>query len=114
MAMINLKRSEKEIKKMEGGKEVSIMSHDKYPWGLEISLETEVLDKLGLSAADVTVKQPFNITAKALVESVSMNQNLGREKMNQSIRLQITDMELTPGKKPGNSLREVKLALGKE
>lgn len=112
MAMISMRRSKQELKEGSHTVQESPGNRDKYPYGLEIGLETESLEKLGLSATDVVVKQSFTITAMAIVESVSVNQNQGNEKIQQSIRLQITDMELTPGKKPGNnSLNAIKSVL---
>jgi len=64
----------------------------RYPWGLNIGLENEVLENLGIeklpSVGDVVV-----ICAKARVESVSMSENQDKTK-NRRVQLQITDMEI--------------------
>ena len=63
----------------------------RYPWGLEISLNTEALKKLGESTDDFTVKDTVYILAKAKVTQVRVNeQERGKD---ENVGLQITDMK---------------------
>lgn len=66
-----------------------------YPWGLTIRLEQEELDKLDnltdKKAGDVCI-----INAKAIITRVSSEDELDGEGKENSINLQITDMEVTP------------------
>jgi len=47
----------------------------KYPWGLELRLETESLKKLGLKATDFKIGDKVPMTVLALVTSISSSQS---------------------------------------
>lgn len=62
-----------------------------YPWGLQINLESDELDKLGLKQLPA-VETVVRITAVATVTSVSETQEQGGDKR-RCVTLQITDMD---------------------
>lgn len=64
----------------------------KFPWGLEIRLETPALKKLGKSASDFAAGDSLTITAKAEVTGVSSNARQGSKE--ESVTLQITALDL--------------------
>lgn len=64
-----------------------------YPYGLEVNLESDTLERLGLSAGNFTVGDIVDIVAKAKVSGVSINQYGDGEK-SQSVRIQITDISI--------------------
>jgi hypothetical protein len=46
----------------------------KYPWGLSLSLETETLNKLGMTIKDFEIGSMVPISVMARVTSLSMNE----------------------------------------
>lgn len=79
--------------------EAPIKPHDgpRYPYGLEISLEDELLKKLGITKLP-QVGETINIRAVGSVTSVSERQDQRRE--SRDLRIQIEKIELKPAKKP--------------
>jgi hypothetical protein len=65
----------------------------KFPWGLEIRLETAALKKLGKKAGDFTAGDELTIAAKAEVVGVSLDERQGFK--SETVTLQITAMDLT-------------------
>jgi hypothetical protein len=63
-----------------------------YPWGLEINLDTESLKKLGIALPAVGTE--FAIIAKGRVTGTSNDESEGSEEPRQSVRIQLTDMEM--------------------
>jgi len=63
-----------------------------YPYGLQISLCDEDLQKLGISADSLTVGQILTITAQAEVTSIGIRKEQDGTESNAS--LQITDLDL--------------------
>jgi hypothetical protein len=94
MDMVNMKMS-----KQESTEAVSPSKQDgpRYPWGLNIGLENDVLDKLGMDTLP-KVGDVVMVTAMAKIESVSMSENSDKTK-NRRVQMQITDMSVEP-KKP--------------
>jgi len=87
--MKSMKYSSAELKKrnkldvpMVGGDQAS------YPWGLTITLDKEVLGKLGKDVQDFKMGSSLTITAKAEVVSLSEEENRSE------VRLQITDLDV--------------------
>ena len=78
------------------------MDHEEYPYGLKLNLETEDLDKLGLSELPAVGKE-CKITAQGVIESASTNQSKGDAKDRKSISIQITAMKLVPVGGPKNT-----------
>lgn len=72
--------------------EPSIADAPKYPWGLEICLSDDSLDKLGVKTLPA-VGTVVTIVAKATVSSTSENATEGSGPR-QSMDLQITDMQV--------------------
>ena len=86
MDMVNMKMTRKESKEMAVPSEIK----QEYPWGLNIGLENDVLDKLGMDTLP-KVGDIVKIEAIAKVESVSMSENSDKTK-NRRVQIQITDM----------------------
>jgi hypothetical protein len=63
---------------------------DKYPYGLRIDLNTESLEKLGLSAADFTAGG--EVTIKASCDVISVRSEQRQKKSHESVDLQITEL----------------------
>jgi len=63
---------------------------DPYPWGLEICLEKESIDKLGLDIDDFSIGGKVNIVCTA--EVTNLSQSVSKKDGNLSVRLQITDL----------------------
>lgn len=87
--MVNLKTEKKPEtetnKALEG-------DQPEYPWGLCITLNTEVLQKLGLTDLPA-VGSSITLSAIAQVQSTSQYNEQDGDK-NTEVRLQITDMEI--------------------
>lgn len=66
---------------------------DKYPYGLEISLNNDSLKKLNLGAGNFKVGSGFEIKAKVKVTSVRANEREGSG-TDDGVGLQITDLDL--------------------
>jgi hypothetical protein len=76
----------------------AVVDSPRYPYGLCLHLDDEVVAKLGLDKLPA-VGKPIMLVAKAEVTSVSANQysnSEGKVETRESISLQITDMMLGP------------------
>lgn len=94
MALVSMKMSREEAKEYN-----TIETSDdgpRYPYGLRIDLNDDSLEKLGITALP-KVGTEMTITAKVMVTSVSAYDSQGGE-AEQSVGLQITDMEIGAGK----------------
>jgi len=87
MKQYDMKLSKKERK--EAAPKVASSLGSEYPWGLEINLNDETLEKLGISKLPQVGKK-VRIAATAEVVGVSQNQH-GDQK-DRSVRLQIVKM----------------------
>lgn len=94
MGLVNMKLSAEEAQEQYGSSPVS--DAPEYPYGLSITLDEEGLAKLGMPALP-QVGQKMMITARVEVQSVRQYDTKGGEK-EQSVTLQITDMEMGPDK----------------
>lgn len=74
----------------------SVAEQQQYPYGLRIDLNEDSLESLGMVTMP-QVGQKMIVTARVEVCSVSEYANQGGDK-NQSVCLQITDMDLAPDK----------------
>lgn len=97
MKLTSLKLSAKEAKGEYGGPQSVGKAIDenlpRYPYGTRIDLETEALEKLGLSPSDFTVGQKLNVVCEVEVVRLSESQSLkGKDRC--SMDLQITDMAI--------------------
>lgn len=99
MKLVDMKLSKEEAKK-SGMVIPSIAGKaDKgpeYPWGLEINLETESIEKLGIDFDTMRVGKEYTITAVCEVTNISENEN--RSETSKSMRLQIKKMAVEKGK----------------
>lgn len=101
MALVDLAYSDEEIaqKKAEQAR-YSSMPQDyegpKYPWGLELSLESGSLKKLGKTIADFKVGQEIQFTVVGRVTGVSLNEREGGE-ADSCVRLVATKMDFGDG-----------------
>lgn len=72
-----------------------------YPWGLEVRLDEDALELLGLTKLP-QVGKPMMLIARVDVTSVSEQKNVSEDKgthKHRSVSLQITDMALAPDEK---------------
>lgn len=106
MALINMKRAP-EKEEMPGAIE---KDEPRYPYGLCIRLGKEELDKLGITALPA-VGSEMTITAKVFVESTSAYETQGAGK-DQSMSLQITDMEIGKSDKAMTSEKSATMLYG--
>ena len=81
-------------------------SGEKYPYGLQIRLETEDLDKLGIDIESFSVNDKVSITAVAEITSLSSSKTRNDE--NQNMQLQITKMDIQTAKTLKSVLEEIK------
>lgn len=94
----------KEEKKSNGCCEVTQADRDDYPWGTVISLDDDSMKKLGLKAKDFKDGQTFTITAKVKVKEVRVVDHNG--KTDQSMELQITDLDMPKKKTSSQKFHE--------
>lgn len=95
--MVSMKRSKKKREDIE--KEISVAAEveEEYPWGLRLNLNTEELQKLGITA-DMDISEEVVVVAKAKVielrKSTSQGTLMSEKKTDMSMELQITDMQI--------------------
>lgn len=108
--MIDMKRAprEKEGSTMLGAEPMESDAPE-YPWDLRITLDSETLDKLGMTEMP-GIDQEFKVTALCCVVSVSQHEGQGESK-HRTVELQIEQMELAKaseesgeGKSPADRL----------
>jgi hypothetical protein len=106
MDMTNMKMDSNPSATIEAGN-APVSSKDsgpKYPYGLEIRLEKEQLNKLGLENCEIG--DIYIITASADVKSVSENEGEtvdGEDNYSKIVTLQITDMAIEEGPSDGGN-----------
>lgn len=69
-----------------------------YSWGTLITLESEILDKLGISPADVKVGQELRVVASGKVTSVSQRSDEGSD--SSSVSVQFVEIGVDMKKSP--------------
>lgn len=93
MALVDMKRT----KKPKKDSQVTMgMDESKYPWGLSITLEMESLEKLNIDVNQLKVGQVLNLMADAEITSISVSEDMNKER--KSLGLQITRMDLNAPK----------------
>jgi len=97
MKLISMKKPKLSKRKLRENMmpETAAMDQPSYPWGLEINLENDSVEKLGIDIENTKAGDEIMIMAKAKVTNVSQRENIersGNKKINKSIGLQITDM----------------------
>ena len=85
--MISMKRK----KKKDDDKDACCHDDNPYPYGLEVSLDIESMEKLGIGLMSIGSEVQF--MAKAKVVSLSEYDSEGSEK-SENMSLQITDMDI--------------------
>lgn len=72
---------------------------ERYPWGTRIDLNDETMEMMGIDADNFAVEDSIKLTAKAKVISTNKREDIdsdtGSPKVNQSVELQITHLELS-------------------
>jgi hypothetical protein len=87
--MVDMKRTDAEIKAKNSPMKVTSGSRESYPYGLSLTLDADSLKKLGIKDLP-TVGDEFEITAMARVTSVSKNASETNDSTR--VELQITQM----------------------
>jgi hypothetical protein len=86
-----MKISEAERKKYQEAGPVSMATRGPaYPYGLELHLDTEALEKLAINIGDLSVGDTLALVAKVEVTSISSNESQ-HSKPSESVGLQITE-----------------------
>jgi hypothetical protein len=88
MPMISVKRTAEEVKV---DNEPALMSGDEYPWGLQVDLDDDTLEKLDQGLLDVGTE--LKLDAIVNVSAVHEHSNEGGR--SRSMTLQITELALT-------------------
>lgn len=94
MALVDMKRPKPKKGNMKGMAMPVMAEESYYPWGLQIRLEKEELEKLGLKASSFDVGQTVNITASAKVTSISSREAVREKEGSQVVELQIEKIGL--------------------
>jgi hypothetical protein len=102
MALKSMKRKKKSKKELEEENSPIGIDEPDYPWGLEVNLENESLEQLGLGAGDFKIGEGKNLTAKVRVDHISSNKRRNG-KNRDSVRMQITEMDLEGAKEESKS-----------
>ena len=89
MKLQNMKQTKTENKNTLAEAPTSVDSNP-YPYGLEISLEKESIEKLGLDINDFSIGGKVEIMC--IAEVTSLSQSASKDNENLSVRLQITDL----------------------
>ena len=92
--MIDMKRPKLKKSELEAKGMPAMAEGDRYPWGLQIRLEKDDLEKLGVSAADFKIGQTVAIQAQAKVTSINSRESTGSEKPYQEVGIQIEKLDL--------------------
>jgi hypothetical protein len=95
--LTDLKRTKEEKKPMDVP-QICSESQEEYPYGLCIDLNTDSLDKLGISIDKYNVDDDVCIYAECCVKSLSQSK-YSSGKDNKSLSLQITKMKIQEEKK---------------
>ena len=94
MALTDMKRPKPKKSEMDKMAQPALAEGDRYPWGLQIRLEKDDLEKLGVSAADFRIGQTVAIQAQAKVTSINSRESTGNEKPYQEVGIQIEKLDL--------------------
>lgn len=97
MKLISMKNKPKK-NTLRGMKEATEVAMDQpaYPWGLEVSLNKDSIDKLGIDVENISAGDDVFFFAKAKVSRVSFNENIdsmtGKKQADGDVSLQIEKM----------------------
>jgi hypothetical protein len=95
MALTNMKLANKKATLLSDDIAEASPDRPEYPYGLQIGLDNESLDKLGLSTLP-EVGAEVDITARAVVQTVRV-ENYQNGKTERRVDLQITDLDVQTG-----------------
>lgn len=90
--MESMKLSKREARKLGGECVAEPSGGPEYPRGLEINLEKEQFEKLGMSIGDLSVGDKVNTNAVARIKSLSMREDV--DDYYEGVGLQIIKMEV--------------------
>ena len=102
--MVNMIRKPKKTKRSTVG-EAPYQERERYPYGLQVNLESEELKKLGLNVTDFEVTEKVKFTCKAEITGLHSNKNEPNNER-QNMNIQITDIEFNT--LAGLSLKQLK------
>jgi hypothetical protein len=98
MALINMERPKPDKTENKVAEPMGTDSYyEKYPWGLRLSLNNDELTKLGFDITSIKAGDVGEINAKIIfteVRSVDKVKEDGSTKKDNSIDIQITDLEV--------------------
>lgn len=95
--LVNMKIDPAKEKEKYAAKESTLVEQPRYPYGLCIHLDDDVMQRLGMKSLP-EVGKPIMVHAMADVTSVSENEYSepdGKTEKRQSVTIQITDLALT-------------------
>jgi hypothetical protein len=115
-----MKMKDMKKKAMKGG-EYDMVScptmgnEDEYPYGLEIRLGNEEIEKLGIDVYGVSVGDEVALMAKATVKEVNEREMMkdGETMTDKNCTFQITELAIHQEPEKGNSVKDV-LKMAKE
>ncbi len=93
MDLVNLKMTRRETEEPYGG---SVEENDRYPYGTVVTLDGDVVGKLGASGLEAG--EEVSVEAVAVVKTVNVR-NIDDKENSVSITLQLTDMSLSEPRK---------------
>lgn len=93
--LVNMKRSDEELKKETEGATALAGDAPEYPWGLRLSLRDDDLTKLGINDLP-TVGGKLMLMARVEVVDVSQYRSTAADGDTRNVGLQITDMAVGP------------------
>ena len=102
MELVNMKLSKEKKKEMV---EPTMMDGPEYPCGLQIRLDTEAIEKLGIESLP-EVESVVDIIAKGKIVSVSTS-DAEKGKKNRNIEIQITDLSVEAEKSKKDIAKEL-------
>lgn len=101
MKLVDMKMTKKEAKEEMGAPTSAVKAAEqgpRYPYGLEIRLDTDSLKKLGIDLDSYPLGAECTIEAKAIVTDKGEHQRLnGKERLN--LELQVTELAIGEDKK---------------
>ena len=77
---------------MSIGEPAGKTSKESYPWGLRLSLNDPIIEKLGIDISKLKTGQAYKMDCEAIVTSISQNDYEG--KISNDLSLQITGMSI--------------------
>jgi hypothetical protein len=99
MTMIDMKNPPPKKEEKEKGLAVPTMPYgEEYPYGLRITLQTEQLEKLGLTAQSFNLGETGNLSAQYKVIETRENASVerGKKRKNMTVELQVIKLDIGP------------------